>query len=186
MYDPNIHRRKSIRLPEYNYSTEGFYFITICTQEKKCTFGKVVNGEMILNEAGRIVKEEWLQTMNIRKGEVKLHEYVIMPNHFHAIIEICRGVSHTPENININKPTSYSGCNQGVCNTPLQSPSKTVGAIIRGYKGAVSRKIGYSVWQRNYYEHIIRNQHTYDEIEEYILNNPFLWEKDKLYTEQNV
>ena len=96
MYDPNIHRRKSIRLPEYNYSTEGFYFITICTQEKKCTFGKVVNGEMILNEAGRIVKEEWLQTMNIRKGEVKLHEYVIMPNHFHAIIEICRGVSHTP------------------------------------------------------------------------------------------
>ena len=186
MYDPNIHRRKSIRLPEYIYSTEGFYFITICTQDKKCIFGKVVNGEMILNEAGRIVKEEWLQTMNIRKGEVKLHEYVIMPNHFHAIIEICRGVSHTPENININKPTNYCGCNQGVCNTPLQSPSKTVGAIIRGYKGAVSRKIGYSVWQRNYYEHIIRNQHTYDEIEEYILNNPFLWEKDKLYTEQNV
>ena len=108
-----------------------------------------------------------------------MHKYVIMPNHFHAIIEICRGVSHTPECINANN----SGCNQGVCNTPLQSTSKAIGAIIRGYKGAVSRRIGYSVWQRNYYEHIIRNQHSYDEIEEYILNNTFLWEKDNLFIE---
>ena len=114
MYDPNTHRRKSIRLPGYDYSTEGFYFITICTKDKKCIFGKIVDGEMILNEAGKIVKEEWLQTINIRKGEAKLHKYVIMPNHFHAIIEICRGVSHTPECINANN----SGCNQGVCNTP--------------------------------------------------------------------
>ena len=179
MYDPNTHRRKSIRLPGYDYSTEGFYFITICTKDKKCIFGNIVDGEMILNEAGKIVKEEWLQTINIRKGEAKLHKYVIMPNHFHAIIEICRGVSHTPECINANN----SGCNQGVCNTPLQSTSKTIGAIIRGYKGAVSRRIGYSVWQRNYYEHIIRNQHSYDEIEEYILNNTFLWEKDNLFIE---
>ena len=69
MYDPNTHRRKSIRLPGYDYSTEGFYFITICTKDKKCIFGKIVDGEMILNEAGKIVKEEWLQTINIRKGE---------------------------------------------------------------------------------------------------------------------
>ena len=65
--------------------------------------------------------------------------------------------------------------------TPLQSPSKSLGAIIRGYKGAVSRLLGYSVWQRNYYEHIIRNQQSYEEIATYIINNPFVWEKDQLF-----
>ena len=99
MYDPKIHHRKSIRLPEYDYSAEGFYFITICTQEKKCVFGKIVDKEMVLNKAGKIVKDEWLRTIEIRKDDVTLHEFIVMPNHFHAIVQICRGVSNTPENI---------------------------------------------------------------------------------------
>ena len=66
MYDPKIHHRKSIRLPEYDYSAEGFYFITICTQEKKCVFGKIVDKEMVLNKAGKIVKDEWLRTIELR------------------------------------------------------------------------------------------------------------------------
>ncbi len=178
MYNSKIHNRKSIRLTDYDYTSEGLYFITICTKDKKCLFGNIVDGEMILNNTGRIVKEEWLHTVEIRKENVALHEYVVMPNHFHAIVEICRGVLHTPENIhnNINHL-----CNQGVCYTPLQSPSKSLGAIIRGYKGAVSRLLGYSVWQRNYYEHIIRNQQSYEEIATYIINNPFVWEKDQLF-----
>ncbi|HJC94020.1 MAG TPA: transposase [Candidatus Phocaeicola excrementigallinarum] len=181
MYDPKIHHRKSIRLPEYDYSAEGFYFITICTQEKRCAFGKIVDKEMVLNKAGKIVKDEWLRTIEIRKDDVTLHEFIVIPNHFHAIVQICRGVSNTPENIHKDNHINDCKCIQGVFDTPLQSPSKSLGAIVRGFKSAVSRQLGHSVWQRNYYEHIIRNQRSYEMIAGYILNNPYVWEKDMFY-----
>ena len=208
-----FHHRRSIRLKGYDYSADGLYFITICTKERNHYFGRVIDGKMVLNERGQIVKNEWLNTINVRKDEVILHEYIVMPNHFHAIIEICRrGVSHTPQ---IHTPQSHTPqshtpqshtpqshtpddglttsdrgvcdtidrgvcdtIDRGVCNTPLRSPSKTLGSIIRGFKSAVTKQIGFPVWQRNYHEHIIRNTNAFTKISNYILNNPAQWHCD--------
>ena len=159
-YDPKKHHRRSIRLKGYNYSSEGFYFITICTEGRRCLFGTIINGKMVLNDYGKIVDNEWQNTIKIRNGDVVLHEYVIMPNHIHAIIQIHRGVSHTPNEIS---------------HTPFQSSSKTLGAIIRGFKGAVSKQIGKSIWQRNYYESIINDEQAFENISKYIRNNPAKW-----------
>ena len=95
-----IPRRKNIRLPGYDYSTEGCHFITIVTKDRQSLFGEVVNGEMVLNEFGRIVEEEWTRSANIRK-EIELDEFVVMPNHFHAILHIIPEPNRTgdrPEN----------------------------------------------------------------------------------------
>jgi REP element-mobilizing transposase RayT len=166
-YDPKKHHRRSIRLKGYNYSSEGFYFITICTEGRRCLFGTIINGKMVLNDYGKIVDNEWQNTIKIRNGDVVLHEYVIMPNHIHAIIQIHRGVSHTPNEIS-HTPNE-------ILHTPFQSPSKTLGAIIRGFKGAVSKQIGKSIWQRNYYESIINDKQAFENISKYIRNNPAKW-----------
>lgn len=206
IHTPQSHRfhdRRSIRLKGYDYSADGLYFITICTKERNHYFGRVIDGKMVLNERGQIVKNEWLNTINVRKDEVILHEYIVMPNHFHAIIEICRrGVSHTPQ---IHTPQSHTPqshtpddglttsdrgvcdtmdrgvcdtIDRGVCDTPLRSPSKTLGSIVRGFKSAVTKQIGFPVWQRNYHEHIIRNTNAFTKISNYILNNPAQWHCD--------
>ena len=85
--NPHIHNRRSIRLKGYDYAQEGLYFITLCTQNRALLFGNIENGEMNLNDYGRIVEDEWIKTLEIRKN-IAIHEYVIMPNHFHAILEI--------------------------------------------------------------------------------------------------
>jgi REP element-mobilizing transposase RayT len=161
-----------------------------------CLLGKIVNDEMILSAMGEIVRNEWLKTTKLRPN-VQLHEFIVMPNHFHTIFEIthkinleqcenddvtdCRGVLHTPsKKINI---TNYDVCEKGVCNTPLRSPSQTVGAIIRGFKSAISRQLGFSLWQRDMWEHIIRDFNDYQRIYEYIVNNPVNWKNDRFYTE---
>ena len=217
-YNPNIHHRRSIRLKEYDYSQAGFYFITICCQGRICRFGDVVNGEMILNENGKIAFDEWLKTPEIRNN-VELCEFVIMPNHMHGIIRLFdRGELHSPPNNELHSPAKnelhspanneldsietnelHSPANnelhspetnelhsidrRGVCKTPLRSPSQTIGAIVRGYKSSVTRQIAINekLWQRNYHEHIIRDEQSYQNISKYIINNPAKWEDDKFY-----
>ena len=204
-YNPDIHKRRSIRLKGYNYSQEGLYFITVCVQNHKCLFGKIVNGEMQLNETGEIVREEWEKSAEIRK-EIEIHEYVIMPNHLHAIAEIVSidandemsvgAYGIRPTEICTNNPMgdgndsgvchdNQSGVchdNQsGVCHTPLRSPSKTLGALVRGFKSSVTKQLGFSLWQRNYYEHIIRNDKSYQHIANYIVNNQINWETDRFF-----
>lgn len=166
-YNSEINHRKSIRLKNYNYSSEGAYFITICIQNRLNLLGNITNAKVELNNYGKTVEKEIIKTNKIRKN-VKINEYIIMPNHVHLIIEIS-------ETLN---------CEQGVCNTPLQTPSKTIGAIIKGIKGSTSRQIGYSIWQRNYYEHIIRNEKEYYKIIEYIRNNPIKWEEDEYFEKE--
>lgn len=201
-YNPDIHHRRSIRLKGYDYSRSGLYFITLCVVDRICVFGNIVDGKMQLNDIGRLVEEEWLNTVDVRNGDVRLHNYIVMPNHFHAIIEICecRGELHSPQILNgcnmgececrgesyspqILNTDNVGECEKGECDSPLRmkSPSKTVGAIVRGFKGAVSRQLGYSVWQRNYYEHIIRTGESYRQISDYIVNNPTKWQDDKFY-----
>jgi REP element-mobilizing transposase RayT len=185
-YNPNIHHRRSIRLQGYDYAQEGLYFITLCVQNSECLFGDINEGIMTLSAMGKVVEAEWLNSVNIRRN-IALHEFVVMPNHFHAIIEIVesRGKLHSPENDNKSELNLYfnnSNNNKGECNSPRQqfkSPSQTVGAIIRGFKSGVSKQLGFSVWQRNYYEHIIRDSKAYDNISNYINENPLRWELDK-------
>ena len=185
-YNPDIHHRRSIRLKGYDYSQSGLYFITLCTIDRTCMFGNVVEGKMQLNDIGQLVEQEWLNTIKIRHDDVRLHNYIVMPNHFHAIIEIRRGESHSPQShLSQSDPSSITNeCNINGKDLPqrMKSPSKTVGAIVRGFKGAISRQLGYTVWQRNYYEHIIRTDASYRHISNYIENNPTKWQSDKLYS----
>ena len=195
-YNPYIHDRRSLRLKKYDYSLEGLYFITICTQNRVLLFGNIENGEMKINEYGKIINEEWRNTIAIRNNII-IHEYVIMPNHFHAILEIVRTNPHS------NAPEGANAIFHQ--NTPqqLKSPSQTIGSIVRGFKAATTRKIinnleadcirshEYSfmenipnfdkIWQRNYYEHIIRDESSHQNISEYIINNPAKWVDDKFY-----
>jgi len=92
-YNAKVHKRRSIRIKGYDYSQQGMYFVTVCTYDKKCNLGKVINDDMQLNEYGHIVENEWIKTTDIRNN-IELDSYVIMPNHFHGIVNLnCRGVS---------------------------------------------------------------------------------------------
>ena len=215
-YNPQIHHRRSVRLRGYDYAQAGAYFITICTHERACLFGKITDGKMILNDAGKIANDEWLKTPELRKN-VELDAFIVMPNHIHLIILINRrgvlntplndpnsGVSNMPSKNNdtgtgvlntpLNNPNSPNDdlntgvLNTGVYNTPLRSPSQSIGAIVRGYKSSVTKQINILrdcneclVWQRNYHEHIIRNEQSYQTISNYIINNPSKWNDDKFY-----
>src|SRR5690606_30965470 len=121
-YNPHKHHRRSIRLKGYDYAQEGLYFITICCQDRAHLFGHIDNGEMILNAYGKIAHAEWQNTEQIRNN-CRIHEFIIMPNHIHGIIEIL--FKKETEN-EIGK---------------FQSPSQTIGSIIRGFKIATIKKI---------------------------------------------
>ena len=169
-YNPEIHHRRSIRLKGYDYSQEGLYFITICVQDRECLFGKIVDHHtMILNEAGKIADQCWLAIPQ-HFPHVTLHEYIVMPNHIHGIIEIT-------DNVGANNHSSLPPPTRAM----PRSPSRTIGSIIRGFKIGVTKWFDKSVWQRNYYEHIIRSTDEYDRIANYIINNPAKWQDDKFF-----
>lgn len=204
-YNPHIHHRKSIRLKGYDYSQEGLYFITICCHGMVCRFGSISGKTMVLNGYGQIAHDEWLKTCEIRPN-VELGEFVVMPNHIHGIVRICRGELHSVDGRGeLHSPLvpgelhlpnggelhSHIGGELhspqgGVCKTPQRGPSQTVGAIVRGYKSAVTKQLGLmgfvgKLWQRNYWEHIIRDETSYIRISDYIINNPAKWADDKFY-----
>jgi REP element-mobilizing transposase RayT len=172
-FNPDQHHRRSIRLRNYDYAQVGAYFVTLCTQGRVCLFGEVVSGQMRLNEYGLVLEAAWTNT-RILRPQVQLDEYVVMPNHFHgilAIFDMGRGVLQYA-------PTARRVPTFG-------SPSQTVGAIVRGFKSATTKHInemrhtpGAPVWQRNYYEHIIRNEDDLAHIRQYILDNPLKWPED--------
>lgn len=183
--------RRSIRLPGYDYSQTGAYFITICADNRECLFGRIVNGEMILNELGLIVRAEWIKTAQLR-DYVVLGEWIIMPNHFHCII-IIRGFVPPGRGAARRAPTAPIEPINNQTSAPFEQFGKpTVGSIptiIRSFKSAVTKAVnehrhtpGALVWQRNYYEHIIRDDEDYARIAEYIVNNPLGWENDKLFS----
>jgi REP element-mobilizing transposase RayT len=194
----NQHHRRSIRLKEYDYSQPGEYFVTICTHNHECTLGEIINGEMRLNEIGKIVEEEWLRTAIIRP-DIQLDLYVIMPNHIHGIIVLNEGRGtlksnnpvgancHSPQKETQNNPFNNGAYIDGAYNdTPLRnmfrSPSNTVGAIVRGFKSATTKRInekrgasGIPFWQRNYYDRVIRSDNELNNIRDYIRNNVLQW-----------
>jgi REP element-mobilizing transposase RayT len=230
----NLPNRQSIRLSNYDYSQEGSYFITLVTQDRLHLFGKIEDGKMILNSLGKILEEEWKMTIQLRPN-ITLGEFIIMPDHMHMILTISSKMEKKEDR-------------EWIHSNP-KSPSHTIGAIIRGFKGASTKKINLflnstgesqfaptesqfaqtesqlsptesqlsptesqfaptesqlsptqsqfdqnpqfaptnsaefyknKIFQRNYYEHIIRNQHDYNRIEQYIIDNPMNWKKKKL------
>jgi putative transposase len=186
-YNSNQHHRRSIRLPGYNYTAAGAYFITICTHQRECLFGEVENGEMRLNLFGEIVRSVWTKLPQHFRS-IELDEFVIMPNHMHGIIWLsgigCRGEAFAPRLMqssqNVDTNASPLPCNG--------TKSGSIGAIVQNSKSISTRRInqirktaGIPIWQRNYYEHIIRDDRALETIQQYIQNNPSSWQQDQLH-----
>lgn len=166
--DYHMHHRCSIRLKGYDYSKAGLYFITVCVQDRACLLGKIGNGQMILNDAGRMVESQWL-ALPQRFANVRMHEFAVMPNHFHGILEI---VGETTD-------TAGDSKNKNVGNMMDAFKSISTVEYIRGVQHHGWQRFNGKLWQRNYYEHIIRDDQSYQRISEYIHNNPAQWEEDK-------
>ena len=160
--------RQSIRLKNYNYTKQGMYYITICVQHELDLFGSIKNGNVVLNDFGYIAETEWVKTHTIRKN-INIDQYIIMPDHIHGILIINndrRGTVHrAPTHERFGKPIPNS-----------------IPTIIRYYKASVTRRInllrnrpGNQIWQRNYYERILRSINEYYAIRKYIIDNPKNW-----------
>ncbi len=193
-YNPEIHHRRSIRLKNYDYTSQGAYFITIVTQNREHFFGEIINGSMHLNECGKIAQHCWLDIPN-HFPNTQLDEFVIMPNHVHGIIYINDNDFIGEYDVGANDVGVYDvgGNDVGVYdvgannNSPLpkrpRGTSKTIGSIVRGFKIGVTKWFRqhtniYNVWQRNYYKRIIRNDFELKNIRQYIINNPSNWQQN--------
>jgi putative transposase len=183
-YNPEIHHRRSIRLKGYDYTQPGAYFVTFCTYRRDEIFGEVINGETKLSGLGEIVRGEWLRSGEVRK-EIRLFddEFVVMPNHVHGIVWIVdtvgadgvrpddgMGAYHAPRPV---RPDAS-----------LRRAPRSLGSFIAGFKASVTSRAGRElnmtgIWQRNYYDHIIRNDRELNNIRWYILNNPLNWQLDR-------
>ena len=168
-FDSQIHHRRSIRVKGYDYSSEGAYYVTIVAYHRDCIFGEIKDEEVHLNDFGNIADKCWREIPNHFRN-VELGAYVIMPNHMHGIIMI---------NDN-RRGTIYRAPTQEQFQKPV---SGSIPTIIRTYKAAVTRRIGREhnatgIWQRNYYEHIVRDEKDLQNKTDYIEANPMLWDKD--------
>lgn len=206
-FNPGIHHRRSIRLQGYDYSQTGAYFVTICVHDRECLFGEIVEmadeyrgesrkadeypksgechsplREMVMNDFGRIVQDEWVRSAEIR-AEIELGEFVVMPNHFHGIVLITNDARRG------DRPVALTP----VATTIPGPQKKSIGALVAGFKSAVTKRInetrnfpGLPVWQRNYHEHVIRDDADYDRIAKYVATNPQRWIEDKLHPDNFV
>jgi REP element-mobilizing transposase RayT len=168
-YNPEKHHRRSIRLKGFDYEQPGAYFVTICTQNRECLFGAVTDGQIRLTEAGRIVDAVWGELPS-RFSNMSLDAFVVMPNHVHGIILV---------GAQFIAPSAPQDQNQGAMNR-----APTLGDILRTYKAVSTRMVrkianANFAWQRNYYEHVIRDELSCDRIRQYILDNPARWDMDR-------
>jgi len=215
-YNPEIHHRKSIRLKGYDYSMCGAYFVTICVQHFECRFGKIENKKMILNDAGKMINESWLEIVS-RFKNITPDEYVVMPNHFHSIIFINDANADDKKIVGATlvvapvqsantgnragtrpAPTNANVTDANITNANVTVAPITLGDIISAFKSITTNKYIEGVkikiypsfdrrlWQRNYFEHIIRNNESLNKIRTYIINNPENWDEDKFYSEINL
>jgi putative transposase len=160
--------RRSPRLHGYNYAENGAYFVTICTHNRASLFGEVVEGSAKLNPYGQVVDQCW-HDLRLHYSGVELDEFVVMPNHVHGIVVITGG-----------------DVGEGLRPSPTKNKQHGLPELIRAFKSFSARKInelrgtsGTSVWQRSYYEHIIRNENSLAKVRQYIQLNPLNWELDK-------
>ncbi|MBA4369458.1 MAG: transposase [Desulfobacterium sp.] len=199
-YIPDMHHRRSIRLKNYDYSCAGLYFITICTQNRLCLFGEIRNDEIIFNHAGKMVKKAWDDIPTYYQG-FDVHELIVMPNHIHGIIQILSNPDPVgagpracpfPHISNTTRQPREEGQPRGV------APTRSLPDIVHRFKTLTTKQYADGVanygwprfnkklWQRNYFEHIIRDERSYFKISDYIVNNPVTWREDKYYEQQSV
>jgi putative transposase len=166
------HNRRSIRVQGFDYTRAGAYFVTICAWKRACIFGKAAEGGLVLLKTGEIVVEEWLNTAVIRPY-VALDEFTVMPNHVHGILWL---------RINETGTARRAPTREGFGKPVMGSLPTIIGA----FKAAVTRRINAlrnsgkgEVWQRGFYEQVIRDDESLNRIREYIINNPCSWELDR-------
>jgi REP element-mobilizing transposase RayT len=182
-YDPEKHHRRSIRLKGYDYAEAGAYFVTVCTNGRACSLGDVEDGFVRLSPAGRTVLKCW-RRVPARFPNIQLDIFVVMPNHVHGIVVItCRGeaAADSCEHGSTTSPAAASPLPYA----PRGTKPSSLAAIIQAFKASSSRIInnaqgtpGAPVWQRSYYEHIIRSEKSLDAIRQYIERNPTNWPFD--------
>ncbi len=191
------HQRRSIRLKGYDYSQAGGYFITICTQDRRHLFGEIIDGKMVLNVAGEMI-EKWYWELENKFPDMQCGEMVIMPNHIHFIItnmgtsvgadlRVCPGIVGEHDTGRHTGLPLQSGRHTGL---PLHRvvqwfKTMTTNEYIRGVKSLHWQRFNKRMWQRNYYEHIIRNENEYHRIAQYIHDNPVKWKNDRLNDRNN-
>jgi REP-associated tyrosine transposase len=200
--------RKNMRLPAYDYSCAGLFFITIAVQNRLHLFGNVQNGKMDLNHAGQMI-EKWYYEIENKFPDKHCHHMVVMPNHFHCIIENATMDAHVgaplrgrpndenrPNNENHSENQNHPNDEKyGMQNRKYGATigwvmdwfkTMTTNAYIRGVKNNHWQTFDRKLWQRNYYDHIIRNEQSFQNISEYIINNPVKWNDDKFYDNNNI
>jgi len=183
-YNPQYHHRRSIRLKGYDYSQAGLYFITICVNDRSCLFGNITNKEMILNDAGKMF-ERWYYELENKYPDKRCHEMIVMPNHFHCIIE--NQSDFAPEVLhNIEWSDSKYGQHNKKINASISDAmdwlkTMTTNEYIRGVKTLGWQRFNGKFLQRDYFEHIIRDVTDYERISNYIIDNPARWDEDKFF-----
>lgn len=187
-FDPQKHHRRSIRLQGYDYSQAGGYYVTIVAWQRECLFGEVVNKEMTLSRYGEIV-QKWWEEIPVHFTNVETGAFIVMPNHVHGIVVISerRGTVSVPMEYGANEIShddDISSEIQGGETPPLRAP--TLGQIVAYFKYQSTKEMNLldntgtvtKFWQRNYYEHIIRNETDLQNKTDYIESNPLLWDDD--------
>ncbi|MFH1761972.1 MAG: hypothetical protein ABIA63_12810 [bacterium] len=207
----NKYRITSHRMPGWDYSGNGFYFITLVTQNRECNLGKIANDIMVLSDFGKIVNSVWEKSFEIR-DELFMKTYIIMPNHLHAIVVLDKiginnddasHVSHVPPHLETHSRASINAAEHAAERSVEQSPQsfyrkpKSISSFVGGFKSAVNSKIDDFIdennlkipkynrnnhfFQSNYHDHIIRNDKSYQTISKYIVNNPLQWKMDTFH-----
>ena len=183
-YNADIHHKFSIRKEGHDYALSGFYFITICTRNRECIFGDIVDNKMQLNDVGKIIHHEWLQTPHIRNNVI-LDEFVVMPNHVHLLFEINEVTGRDEEGLVQQRIDVNQSLRQGQSMRKFGPQSQNVFAIIRGFKGACSLQVNKllhqdpgTIWQSRFYDTIMTSDEQLTNIRLYIKQNPENWPKD--------
>ncbi len=201
----NKYRVESHRKPNWDYSSEAYYFITICCQHQKHYLGKIENHKMILSDYGKIVEKEWHESFALR-CELFLDEFIIMPNHLHAIIIFDPVQTHGRASKTDDEKETHGRASlhhddfaqtHGRASLPFTRKPKSISSFIAGFKSGTTNKIDDFIdemelpikkfnrnnkfWHPNYHDHIIRNEGAYLNIKNYIINNPAKWEEDKFH-----
>jgi len=181
VFDPYINNRRSIRLKGYDYSRAGAYFVTVCVKDREHLLGKIIDGNMVRNPAGEMVSKIWMQIPE-NYPEFEIDSFVVMPNHFHGII------IKSDVGVGLPNPNMYKSIWIKGGGTPPLQKQLTLSKIIAYFKYVSTKEInsmqetpGKKLWQRNYYEHIIRNKHELNAYRHYIQDNPENWEEDDYF-----
>ena len=190
-FNPERDQRRSIRLKGYDYREAEDYFVTICARNRECLFGEITEGELRLNDRGKIVRKEWVRTAVLRPY-VELDSFIVMPNHIHGVIVLvgagphaCPEQGHPRADMPANNPAVRLGQPQGV------APTLSLPDVVHRFKTLTTKRYADGVkrfgwvsfpnrlWQRNYYEHVIRDEESLNRIRKYILDNPVQWAFDR-------